>query len=136
MLAKFVRTFSDMLICNVPVIKSLRIVEKVINDDEISGYAADVIEQIKAGESISHAFSKNSFFPPIMIQMTDVGEKSGNLGEVLDRYAIGMEKDIDIMTKKAVMVIEPLFSILLAFIVGFIALSIYLPMFDMMKATH
>lgn len=72
-------------------------------------------------------------FPPIVIQMISAGEESGKLETMMDKCADFLDEDIDTLIKSLVVKLEPMLTFLLAGLVGFIALAIYLPMFDLIR---
>ncbi len=133
-IAKFVRIFSGMLVCHVPLSEALEVVDTIVKDPEISRVIHHMKTAIESGGSITEAFEKSGIFSPIILQMVGIGEESGTLGELLEKCADTLEQDIDEFAKKLVIVIEPTLTLGLSILIGFIALSIYLPMFDLM--TH
>jgi type IV pilus assembly protein PilC len=129
--ARFVRTFGDMLSCAVPIIESLEIAEKVVGNREISSVAGDLTSSIQTGGKLSEGFSHSDIFPPVVVQMTYAGEESGNLSEMLLKCADNLDRDIEFSSKRMLAVLEPSLTMILAGVVAFIALAIYLPMFDL-----
>jgi type II secretory pathway component PulF len=80
--------------------------------------------------------SEVTFFPQTIVHAFSTGEEAGKLGETLGRFAKGIEDDVDARIRKLVTKIEPLLVAILSFVVGFILLAIYLPIFDLMKLLH
>lgn len=131
-ISKFVRTFSSLLVCHVLISDALSITENIVGDPEISLKTKGIKEKIESGDSISKSMNESNLFSPMIIQMIHVGEEGGNIGELLEKCATELENEVDNMAKKALVIIEPSLTLGVAVIVGFIALAIYLPMFDMM----
>ncbi|MEK9657370.1 MAG: type II secretion system F family protein [bacterium] len=131
-ISKFVRTFSSLLVCHVLISDALSITEDIVADPEISQKTKRIKEKIESGDSITKTMKDSHLFSPMIIQMVNVGEEGGNMGELLEKCAIALESEVDNMAKKALVIIEPTLTLGVAVIVGFIALAIYLPMFDMM----
>jgi len=131
-IAKFIRTFSSMLVCHVSVLDSLDVSDRVVNHPEISKVVHDMRIKIEGGISVTEAIRESNIFSPMIIQMVNVGEQSGNIGELLEKCANALETEVEQLAKKAIVIIEPTLTLGVAIIVGFIAMAIYLPMFDMM----
>lgn len=131
-ICKFIRTFSSLLVCHVLISDALSITEHIVSDSEISKKTNQIKEKIESGKSITQTMKESQLFSPMIIQMINVGEEGGNVGELLEKCATALEHDVDAVAKKALIIIEPTLTLGVAVIVGFIALAIYLPMFDMM----
>jgi len=131
--ARFVRAFGDMLECNLTLNDSLSIVDKVVGNSVVSGVIEKIRAAVLGGGTLSQAMSASRFFSPVVVQMAYAGEESGNLGAMLGKCADALDRDLENAAKKMIVILEPTLTLILAGIVGFIALSIYLPMFDLMK---
>lgn len=129
--ARFVRTFGDMLVCKVPLIESLSITDKVVENREISIAIEKIRSSVQTGGRISESISFSEIFPPVVVQMSYAGEEGGNLGEMLEKCADSLDRDVEFSSKRMLAVIEPSLTMILAGVVAFIALAIYLPMFDL-----
>ncbi|HNV69617.1 MAG TPA: type II secretion system F family protein [Candidatus Ozemobacteraceae bacterium] len=87
------------------------------------------------GEAVSVGMSRRKdLFPDSLILMVDVGERSGNLGDMLSKAATIYERDLETTLEAIVSLVEPLLVIFLAFFVVGVALAMYLPLFDIFKA--
>jgi type IV pilus assembly protein PilC len=98
--------------------------------EEIKG----VRESIKEGEGMSPLLLKSKVFPPMAVNMMAIGEESGTLDNLLEKVAIFYEQEVENMVAKLSSTIEPLLIAGVGLVVGFIALSIYLPLFSMAGA--
>ena len=94
-------------------------------------YAAK--NDINEGKQISESLKTGKIFPGIAAQMIAVGEESGTLNTMLDKCADFLEEDIDVLIRGLVVKLEPILTFGLAILIGFIALAIYLPMFDVIQ---
>lgn len=130
---RFIRTLSSMLGSGLTLGSSLTIVKDVVGNKAIANAIESIQRDITQGNSISHSLKTQKFFPPIVAQMISVGEESGNLNLMLEKCADFLDEEIDQMVKQLIVKIEPVLTFFLAVLVGFIALAIYLPMFDMMR---
>jgi len=131
--ARFVRTFGSMLASGVGILESLRIAERAAANRMISEIVLEMTDSVNRGGLISEPLHEDNIFPNFVAQMIVSGEESGNLTFMLEKSADGLDRDVDDMVKRLVVKIEPLMTFLLALVVGFIAVSIYLPIFDVIK---
>ena len=88
---------------------------------------------IKRGGTITDAVNLHGFFPQIITHAFATGEEAGKLDETLSKFSGSIEQDVDSDIKKLITIIEPALIMLLTLIVGFIAMAIYLPIFDLMR---
>lgn len=131
-IAKFIRTFSTLLVCHVNLTEALDVVQKVVTHREISQLIHNVKVSVERGGSITDALIESKLFSSVVIQMAQVGEQSGQLGPLLEKCADSLDTEVDTLAKKLLMIIEPTMTLGIALIVGFIAMAIYMPMFDLM----
>jgi len=129
--SRFVRTLSTMMASGLSLNSSLNIIKDIVGNRVISDSVEAIQKDINQGKQISAALKSQGIFPPIVVQMVSVGEESGNLNALLDKCANFLDEDIDTIIKNLVVKLEPTLTILLAALIGFIALAIYLPMFDL-----
>jgi type IV pilus assembly protein PilC len=132
-ISRFVRTLSTLTGSGLTLNPSLTIVKDVVNNLVIGHAIESVQRNINQGKQISDALREEAFFPPIVLQMIAVGEESGNLNTLLDKCADFLDDDIDVLVKSLVVKLEPTLTLFLAVLVGFIAVAIYLPMFDLLR---
>lgn len=131
--ARFVRTLGEMLVCKVPLLEALNIADKVVDSHMISKVVKKMRSSVQTGGTITQALSGNDVFPPVVLQMTYAGEQGGRLGEMLEKCADNLDRDVEFSAKRMIVILEPSLTLILAGVVGFIALAIYLPMFDLMN---
>ncbi|MBU0501877.1 MAG: type II secretion system F family protein, partial [Candidatus Margulisbacteria bacterium] len=131
--ARFVRSLGDMLSCGVPVVDSLSITDKVVGNQVISSATAKIKTSVESGGKLTTALLKNEIFSPMVIQMVYAGEESGSLAEMLEKCADTLDRDVELSAKRLIVMLEPSLTLILAAVVGFIALAIYLPMFDLVR---
>lgn len=132
-LLKFVRTLSVMVAAGIQLSDAIAIAEDVADNAVVSEATNMIQRNIKRGGTITEAIKLHGFFPQSIVHAFAAGEKAGRLNEMLDKFAGGIEQDVDDGIKSLVTKIEPLLMIFLSSIVGFILLAIYLPIFDLMK---
>jgi general secretion pathway protein F len=130
-LSRFGRTLGSLLQSGVPLITSLQIVRNIVNNVLIGEVIDEAMEDIQAGKSLNIALSKSVWFPPVFRQMVSVGEQSGDLEEMLQKIADAYEREVETRITGMTALIEPIMILLMAVVVGFIVISILLPIFEM-----
>jgi general secretion pathway protein F len=129
--ARFARTLGTLLSSGVPIIESLRIVKTVVQNKIIEISIENSIAEVMDGSSLAAPLKKSGVFPPILVHMISVGEKSGSLEEMLLKAAESYESDVETTVAGLTSVIEPLMIVIMGTLVGFVVLSILLPMLEM-----
>ena len=129
--ARFARTLGTLLSSGVPIIESLRIVKTVVQNKIMEIAIENSMTEIMDGSSLAAPLKKSGVFPPILVHMVSVGEKSGSLEEMLMKAAESYEGDVETTVAGLTSVIEPLMIVIMGTLVGFVVLSILLPMLEM-----
>jgi len=130
-LSRFGRTLGSLLQSGVPLITSLEIVRNIVNNVLIGDVIDGAMEDIQAGKSLNLALSRNRWFPPVFLQMVAVGEQSGDLEAMLNKIADAYEREVETRIAGMTAMIEPIMILAMAVVVGFIVISILLPIFEM-----
>ncbi|MEI6602844.1 MAG: type II secretion system F family protein [Clostridia bacterium] len=134
-LAKFARIASTLLECGVQVIAAFQSAGRAAGSSLITDSIEEATKQISQGSSIFSTLEKYpNIYPQLMVQMIEIGETSGSLPWMLDRVAEFYEEEATTATKKLTSVIEPVMLVLIAFVVGGMLISLYLPMFTMITS--
>ena len=135
-LLKFIRTLSIMVTAGIPLSEAITIARDVA-DNTVASEAVGMIQRnIKHGGTITEAVKLHSFFPQTIVHAFSTGETAGKLGEMLNRFAGGVEQDVDDGIRRLVIKIEPMLMVIMSLVIGFILLAIYLPIFDVVKMIH
>lgn len=129
--SRFARTLGTLLAGGIPVLKALDIVQGVIGNAVLGQAIAEARQRIGEGASMSDELRKSQEFPPIVVHMVAVGEASGSLEEMLLNVADTYDNEVEVATNSLIALIEPLMIVLMGLVVGFIVLSILLPIFEM-----
>lgn len=135
-LTRFTRTFALLLRSGVTIIQALDMVSQITVNVVITSRIASMTGAIQEGESLSAQFKKSTIFPPMLVQMIAVGEETGNLENMLLATAEFYDREVDYIVRRLTTLIEPLLTVLLGVIVGFIAISLYLPIFSLIENIH
>ena len=130
-LARFASTLASLNKSGVDFMVAMGIVRTLINNVRIAEVIEEAMEHIRKGKSMTVALSASPWFPPMFVQMIAVGEQSGNLEEMLNKIASAYERDVDSAIKGMTSLLEPMMITLMGLAVGFIVLSILLPIFEM-----
>ncbi|MCO5113888.1 MAG: type II secretion system inner membrane protein GspF [Bdellovibrionaceae bacterium] len=129
--SRFTRTLSTLLAGGVPMLNSLAIVRNVVNNEVLAKAVDKARENIREGESIAGPLKKSGQFPPIVIHMINVGEKTGELenmlNQVSDAYDFQVKNEIEGLTS----LLEPVMLIMMGGVIAIVVFSIIVPMFEM-----
>jgi general secretion pathway protein F len=128
--SRFAVTLSTLLKSGIPVLDGLRIVKNIVNNAVLSDVIEVVHTRILEGADIATPLKKSGVFPPVVGYMISVGEQSGQLEEMLDRISESYDEEIEISTQKMISVLEPVLILIMAVVVGFIILSILIPILE------
>jgi len=129
--AKFTRTLGTLISSGVPLIEGLDICARTAGNSIIEIAVVRTIEAIKEGETIAAPLSREDVFPPMVIQMIDVGESSGSLDKMLAKIADFYDEEVDAAVDGLTALLEPMLMVFLGCVVGFIVVAMYLPIFKM-----
>jgi len=132
-LARFAENFSTLISAGLPISQSLEIVGNIVNNQTFKDVVFDTREGVRKGETISSVLEQSpKLFPPIFTQMVAIGEKTGNLDEILAEMAEFYQKETDRGVTNLLKVLEPILIIFLGGVVGGMIAAILLPMYQMM----
>jgi type II secretion system protein F len=128
--ARFARALGTLVAGGVPILEALRVAGQAAANRTLIRAAGELEERVKGGETISIAMRATGQFPPVLIHMTAVGEETGDLPRVLLRVAETLDGEAEIAMKRLTTLIEPMIVIFMGGFVGFVVLSILLPVFE------
>jgi type IV pilus assembly protein PilC len=129
--AKFSRTFSTLLRAGVNILTTLEIVAKTAGNKVVENAITNMRDSIKEGESVAGPLRESGVFPPMVIRMIDVGERTGALDEMLGKIADFYEDQVDTAVAGLTSMLEPFILVFLGVIVGGVLIAMYMPMFKM-----
>lgn len=131
LLMRFASTLGSLLDSSVGLITSIQIVKTIIDNVHVSEIIDEAIEQVRQGRSMTNALGSSRWFPPMFVQMIAVGEQSGSLEKMLKKVSEAYERDVETAIIAMTSLIEPLMIVFMGMAVGFVVLSILLPIFEM-----
>lgn len=130
-----VRTLSSLIASGVPIVKSLEIVSGTLGNVHYKNAVLAAAQIVRKGGKLSEALSAYSdIYPPIVFQMIQVGEETGETSNVLAKLADFFEEEVGNATKNLASVIEPILMLIVGGVVGFFAISMVQPMYSMLGA--
>jgi len=134
-MSRFASIFAILQSSGVLVLDSLRILTETVGNAAISAEFVKVRELLEEGHGIAGPLSSSSYFPPMLVNMVKIGEESGRLDEMLRHVSEHYDVEISYTIKKMTDAIGPLLIISLTVVVGFFALAIYMPMWELTQMT-
>jgi type IV pilus assembly protein PilC len=132
-LARFTRTLGVLLRSGVPILESLDITAETVGNSVVAAGCRDVQAGVRAGEPIGARLEKHPVFPPMVVQMLAVGEETGAIDELLDKVATFYDQEVQSTVDALTSLLEPLLMVVLGLSVGSMVISLYMPMFNIIK---
>jgi len=129
--ARFSRTLGSLLQNGVPLMTALNIVKNVVGNTLFAEVIDDAMAAVEKGNALANAITGNRCFPPIAVQMISAGEQSGHLEEMLDKIADMYEREVESQVMTMTSMLEPVMILFMGVTVGFIVISMLLPIFDL-----
>ena len=129
--ARFTRTLGSLLRSGIPLIGALEISGSVTGNVVIEEKINYIAREVEKGETLGIALKRTPTFGPMVVSMIQIGEESGSLDQMLDKSADFYEQELEDAIDKLLKLMEPLLIVIMAVIIGFIVISMALPMFEM-----
>jgi general secretion pathway protein F len=133
--ARFTRTLGTLLQSGVSLLKAMEIVKNVLNNSKLRGVVDDAMVSIREGQSISVPLKRSGEFPSMAIHMIAVGEKSGQLEQMLESVAGEYDRQVETRVTALTSLLEPLILVIMGGSVGFITFAILMPILQMSDFT-
>jgi type IV pilus assembly protein PilC len=127
-LARFSRTLGTLMSSGVPILQALETVAGTVDNDIIADAVLEARTRIREGDRIGEPLQKSKQFPPMVVQMISIGEESGALDQMLTKIADFYEQEVDAALASLTSAIEPVMIVFLGGAVGFIVISMFLPL--------
>jgi len=129
-IARLVRTLSALLSNGVPMLQALQVSGKIIENEVLKQDIGRIAKEVSDGADFSAALKSNPIFPVFVSNMITVGEKGGQIEKALVKVAEAYEREIDRATGTLTSLLEPIMILVMGSIVGFIVVSMLLPIFQ------
>ena len=127
--ARFSRTLGTLIASGVPILQALKIVKETIGNVVIQNAIDHVHDSIKEGETIAAPLEEARVFPAMVVNMIDVGEETGSLDAMLMKVADTYDAEVEAAVAALLTLMEPVMVVFLGFIVGYVVVALYLPIF-------
>lgn len=132
-MASFSRTMGMLVRASLPILQSIKIVQKTISNKHYEGAFTRIAQAVEAGKPLSGAIAKEPLFPPMIAQLTTLGEETGNLDAVLVEITRFYDTEVDNMTKNLASLIEPIMLIVMGLGVAFVVSSVLSPIYKLVS---
>ncbi len=132
--SRFSRTLGTLISSGVPILQALRITRGTMSNEVMRRALRRVHDSIREGESIAGPLKASGAFPPMVVNMIDVGEETGSLDTMLNKIADIYDTDVDSTVDALTSIIEPFLIVSMGIVVGFLVISMFLPLFKLMSS--
>jgi general secretion pathway protein F len=129
--SRFTRTLGTLLESGVPALTALDIVQSVIGNTVLAEAVRKARENVREGESIADPLRRSGLFPPVVVQMVAVGEKSGELEKMLLKVSDSFDRSVESRIAALMSLLEPAIILVMGVIIGTIVIAILLPILQM-----
>ncbi|RKY62786.1 MAG: type II secretion system F family protein, partial [Candidatus Latescibacterota bacterium] len=134
--ARFSRTLGTLLAAGVPILEALTITRETAGNEVFSRALTKVHDGIREGEDFAEPLRQAGIVEPMVVNMIDVGEETGELDKMLSRVADTYDEEVQTMVAGMVSVLEPVMVIVLGVIVGFVVIAIFMPLPALINAVQ
>ncbi|MCP3876704.1 MAG: type II secretion system F family protein [Desulfobacteraceae bacterium] len=132
-MSRFASIFAILQSSGIVILESLNILAGTIGNAAITKEFEKISEDLTEGKGIADPLKNSKYFPPMVVNMVAIGEESGTMDDMLKEISVHYDTEVEYAIKKLTDAVEPLLTVGLAVVVGFFALAIYLPMWDLIK---
>ena len=133
---QFARTLGTLLQNGVPVLTALKITEQVLSNRLIKEAVAKTREAVTDGKTLAQPLGQSKLFPQLMVDLVRIGEETGDVPGALNNLADTFETELQIGLRVMTQLIEPVLIVVMGGVVGFLLLSIFLPLFKLISSIH
>jgi type IV pilus assembly protein PilC len=131
--ARFTRTLATLLTSGVPILEGLNITAKTSGNAILEDIIYQLRSKIEGGGTMVDPMRQSGFFPPMVTQMVSVGESTGEMDTMLVKVADYYEEEVDVVVANLLTILEPILMVFLGVVVGGIVISMYLPLFKLIR---
>ena len=129
--AQFTRIMSLLLSSGLSILQALELSARSLSNSLFKDVILDARDEVEKGGSLTVPISRSQYYPLLVSSMIAVGEETGNLDVVLDKVAEYYKEEVNEATSNLSSVLEPIFLVLMGGTIGFIAMAVYMPMFQL-----
>lgn len=128
--SRFTRTLSTLIASGLPLIQALQIVSTVTGNKISENALIKIRDKVIRGESLYSSMVESEIFPPMLYSMVKIGEETGSIDDILNKTADFYDEELESIIQTSVALLEPALIVVMGIIIGFMVLSIMIPMFD------
>ncbi|GKX64838.1 type II secretion system F family protein [Inconstantimicrobium mannanitabidum] len=128
--SRFTRTLSTLLASGITLVQALQIVSTVVGNKIAENSLLNIKEKVVRGEGLYSSIKAESIFPEMLSSMVKIGEETGSLDDILNKTADFYDEEVETTIQSTVALLEPILIVVMGLVIGFIILSIMLPMYD------
>ena len=132
-LSRFSKTFATLVTSGVPILESLEIVSQTVGNHVLAEAINNAKESVRQGDTLSEPLAASKEFPPMVVKMIGIGERSGALEHLLDKISEFYDAQVKAAVQSLTSLIEPIMISVMGFLVGTIVLAVFLPIFELQK---
>jgi type II secretory pathway component PulF len=132
--ARFTRTLGTLVSAGLPILQALRITKDTLGNAVLTGAIDEVEDKVTTGQSLAEPLERCGFFPPLLVQIVNIGEKSGRLENMLLHAATAFDRQVNSSIKIFTKALPPVLLVFMAIIAGFVLAGILMPLLQLQSA--
>ena len=132
-ISRFCRTLGTLISSGVPILEALDIVKAAVGNRVISDAIEEVCGSIREGETIAEPLGASGVFDPLLVNMIDIGEETGELDKMLNKISDNYDLDVDVLVESLSSLLEPLLIVGMGGAVGFIVVALFMPLLSIIQ---
>jgi type IV pilus assembly protein PilC len=132
-LSRFANTFAMLYAAGIPILESIRTTQDIVGNLMVRKALVRVEQSIREGQNVAGAFRDAGLFPPLVVRMLRVGENTGGLDKALLNVSYFYNRDVKESVEKAQTLIEPMLTVFMGMLLGWIMLSVIGPIYDVIS---
>ncbi len=132
-ISRFCRTLGTLISSGVPILEALSIVKEAVGNRVIANAIMEVHGSIREGETIAGPLQQSGVFDPLLVNMIDIGEETGELDKMLNKIADNYDLDVDVLVDSLSSLLEPVLIVGMGLAVGFIVVALFMPLLSIIQ---
>ena len=134
--SQMARTLATLLAGGIPLVQALEVASRSVTNRHAASELAGMAQRVREGQSLAATMRAGNLLPDVAIKMTEVGEATGSLQDMLNSLADFFDEDLQSSLDRFVTLVEPVLLILLGLVIAGLLLALYLPLFQLSSAVH
>lgn len=133
-ISRFCRTLGTLISSGVPILDALSIVREAVGNRVVANAITSVHGSIREGETIAEPLAQSGVFDPLLVNMIDIGEETGELDKMLNKIADNYDLDVDVLVDAMSSLLEPVLIVGMGLVVGFIVIALFMPLVSIISS--